>query len=85
MIQNPIFVIFFLNIISGTSSSGHYQTVFFFSFFFLNFRFSGRKSQSQQKLAEKVTCFTIQFHSKNLTCFTNLNIEIFTDIENNML
>ena len=36
-------------------------------FFFLNFRFSSKKSQSQQKLAKKVTHFTIQFHSKNLT------------------
>ena len=51
-------------------------------FFFLNFRFSCRKSQSQQKLAKKITHFTIQFCSKNLTHFTNLNS---FDIENNML
>ena len=51
-------------------------------FFFFNFRFSDRKSQSQQKLAKKVTYFTIQFHSKNLTRFTNLNS---LNIENNML
>ena len=61
---------------SSKSSSGHQ------SFFFFNFRFSDRKSQSQQKLAKKVTYFTIQFHSKNLTRFTNLNS---LNIENNML
>ena len=49
---------------------------------FLNFRFSSTKSQSQQKLAKKITHFTIQFCSKNLTHFTNLNS---LDIENNML
>ena len=32
----------------------------------INFSFSGRKSQSQQKLAKKITCL-------NLTHFTNLN------------
>ena len=50
--------------------------------FFFNFRFSSRNSQSQQKLAKKITHFTIQFCSKNLTHFTNLNS---FDIENNML
>ena len=50
--------------------------------FFFNFRFSGRKSQSQQNLAKKVTYFTIQFRSKNLTHFTNFNS---LDIEKNML
>ena len=50
---------------------------------FLNFRFSSRKSQSPQKLAKKFPAhFTIQFHSKNLTHFKNLNS---LDIENNML
>ena len=39
----------------------------------INFRFSGRKSQSQQKLAKKVTHFTIQFRSKNIPHFTNLS------------
>ena len=42
-------------------------------FFFFLVRFSNRKSQSQQKLAKKVTHFIIQFRSKNLTRFTNLN------------
>ena len=36
-------------------------------------RFSGRKSQSQQKLTTKFTHFTIQFRSKTLTHFTKLN------------
>ena len=49
---------------------------------FLNFRFSSKKFQSPQKLAKKFTHFTIQFHSKNLTHFTNLNLR---DIESNML
>ena len=40
---------------------------------FINFRFSGRKSQSQQKLAKKITHFEIQFRSKNLTHFRDLN------------
>ena len=59
------------------SSSGHHQSLFFF-----NFRFFSRKSQSQQKLAKKITHFTIQFCSKNLTNFTKLNS---IDIEKNML
>ena len=46
-----------------------------------NFRFSSRNSQNQQKLAKKITHFAIQFRSKNLTCFTNLNS---LDIENNI-
>ena len=50
--------------------------------FLFNFRFSSRKSQSQLKLAKKITHFTIQFRLKNLTHFTNLNS---LDIENNML
>ena len=49
---------------------------------FLNFGFSSRKSQSQQKLAKKITHFIIQFCSKNLTHFANLNS---FDIENDML
>ena len=47
----------------------------------LYLKFSSRKSQSQQKLAKKITHFTIQFVSKNLTHFTSLNS---LDIENNM-
>ena len=49
---------------------------------FLDFRFSSRKSLSQQKLAKKVTHFTIQFCSKDLTHFTNFGA---LDIENDML
>ena len=40
------------------------------------------KSQGQQKLAKKITNFTIHFRSKHLTHFMNLNS---LDIENNML
>ena len=39
----------------------------------LNFRFSSRNSQSQQKLVKKINHFTIHFHSISLTYFTNLN------------
>ena len=39
-----------------------------------DFRFSGRKSQNQQKPAKRITYITIQFCSKNLTYFTNLNL-----------
>ena len=39
----------------------------------VKFRFSGRKSQSQQKLARKITHFTIQFRSKFITHFTKLS------------
>ena len=46
------------------------------------FRFSSRKSQSQQKLAKKVAHLTIQFRSKNVTHFTNLNS---LNMENTML
>ena len=50
--------------------------------FLFKFRFSSRKSQSQQNLAKKITHFTIQFQSKNLSFFTNLDS---LDIKNNML
>ena len=60
----------FLRTFQGTSS------------FFLVFRFSSRKSQSQEKLARKITYFSIRFNSKHLTYFINLNS---LDIENNIL
>ena len=50
--------------------------------FFFFMWFSSKKSQSQQKLAKKISHFTIQFRSKNLTHFKNLNS---LDIENNIL
>ena len=50
--------------------------------FFFDFRFSRRKSQSQQKLSIKITYFAIQVLSKHLTHFTNHNS---LGIENNML
>ena len=39
----------------------------------LNFGFSSRKSQTQQKLAKAISHFTIQFCSKNFAHFTKLN------------
>ena len=59
------------------SSSGYHQSLFFF-----DFRFSSRKSQSQQRLAKKITHFTVQFCSKSLTHYTSLNS---LGNENNML
>ena len=50
--------------------------------FFLDFRFSSRKSQSQQKLPKKITHFSIRFNSKHLAYFINLNS---LDTENNIL
>ena len=49
---------------------------------FFNSTFSNRKSEDQQKLAEKITHFTTQFRLKIITHFTNFNS---LDIENNML
>ena len=74
---------FFENIISGIQSFYICPDVpLDIIRFFFNFRFSSRKSQSQHKLAKKITHFTIQFRAENLTHFTNLNS---LDIENNML
>ena len=50
--------------------------------FFFDFRFSRRKSQSQQKLSIKITYFAMQVRSKHVTHFTNHNS---LGIENNML
>ena len=82
MIQNLIFWILFLKILLRACNA----FIFFHTFqwtseFFLISRFSSRKSQSPQKLAKKITHFTIQFRSKNLTQFTSLSL----DIENNTL
>ena len=83
MIQNLIFNVFFGKyffghttfLYSSTSSSGHHYC------FFFNFRYFSRKSQSQQKLPKKITNFTIQFRSTNLTHFMKLNS---LDIKNNI-
>ena len=78
MIQYLIFGILFFKILFlylSRRSSRYHQSFFYF-------RFSSRKSQIEQKLAKKITHFTIQFCSKNLTYFTNLNS---LDTENNML
>ena len=58
----------------------------FFGKYFFSFGlflwFSSRKRQSQQQLVKKITHLTIQFCSKNLAHFKNLNS---LDFENNML
>ena len=51
---------------------------------FFNFRFSSRKSQSQQKPTKNISHFAIQFLSKNLIYLMNLNL-ILNGYENNML
>ena len=48
---------------------------------FFNFRFFNRNSQSQKKLAKKITYFTISFRSKNFTYFKKFNS---FDLEKNM-
>ena len=48
-----------------------------------NFRFSKRKSQSQQKLAKKFTHFTIQFLSKNLTHLISTSLTLTTNCSRN--
>ena len=48
--------------------------------FLLNFRFSRRKSQSQQKLAKKIAHFTIQSCLKNIFHFTNLETHLILKI-----
>ena len=50
---------------SSTRSSGNDKN------FFLNFPFFSRKSQGQQKLANKITYFRIQLFSKNLILWTS--------------
>ena len=84
MIENAIFGILVLKIIFR----GYNFFIFVQTFqrtsseFHFNFSFSNRKSQSQQKLANKIIHFTIQFHSKNLTHFMKFNS---FDIESNMV
>ena len=84
MIQNLIFGIILLKILFLAYNFFIFIHMFqrTSSKFFFDFRFSRRKSQSQQKLLIKITYFAIQVCSKHLTHFTNLNS---LDIENNML
>ena len=81
MIRNLTFGILFLKILFRTRNVFIFVQTFQWTSFF-NFRFSSRKSQSQQKLAKKIRYFTIPFHAKILTYFTNL---YSLDIKNNML
>ena len=75
MIQNLTFRFYFLKILFRPYNFFIFVHTFQWksSVFFFSFRFSTRKSESQQKLAKKITHFTLQFCSKNLTHFTNLN------------
>ena len=81
MIQNLIFKIIFLK-----KNFRAYNFVHTFQWvsseFLFQFQIFSRESLSQQKLPKKVFHFTIQFRSKNLTHYMNLNS---LDIENNML
>ena len=83
MIQNLIFGIILLKILFLAYNFFIFIHMFqrTSSKFFFDFRFSRRKSQSQQKLLIKITYFAIQVRSKHLTHFANLNS---LDIENNM-
>ena len=83
MIQNLIFGILFLKMLFRAYNVFIFVQTFQWtsSEFIFNFRFSSKMSQSQQKLAKMVTHFTIQFYSKTLAYFTNLNS---LDIENNI-
>ena len=81
MIQKLISGIFFLKMLFRTCDLFTYVPVDIIGIF-LDFRFSSRKSQSQQKLPKKITHFSIRFNSKHLPYFINLNS---LDIENNIL
>ena len=83
MIQNLIFGIILLKILFLAYNFFIFIHMFqrTSSKFFFDFRFSRRKSQSQQKLLIKIIYFAIQVRSKHLTHFANLNS---LDIENNM-
>ena len=75
MVQNLILRILFLKILLQASNTFIFIHTFQWtsSEFFVLFIFSSRKSQSRQKLAKNVTHFTVQFRSKDLIHFTNLN------------
>ena len=81
--KSDIWNYFIENIISGIQLlyiNPHVPTNIIKVFF--DFRFSRRKSQSQQKLLIKITYFAMQVCSKHLTHFMNLNT---LDNKNNML
>ena len=71
--------VFFENIISVSGIELFYicpQVLMDIIRVFLFFWFSSRKPQSQQKLAEKITRFTIQFRSKNLILRTSTHLTL---------
>ena len=84
MIQNSIFGILWKNyfghtcfLYSSTRSSENHQS------FVFSFRYSNRKSQSQQKLAKKSTEFTIQFRPKNLILRISTHLKLRTICSHN--
>ena len=50
------------------------QNLIFEVYLFLS-DFLARNLKAEKKQAKKITNFTIQFHSKNLINFTNLNLQ----------
>ena len=79
--SNLIFRILFLKLLLLACNAFIFVHTFQWtsSDFFLIFRFSSRTSQSQQKLAKKITHLTIQFRSKHLTILrtsTHLTLKI---------
>ena len=84
MIQDLIFGILFFKILFRAyvfMFAQTFQWILSEAFFFLIWDFPG-ESLKANKNSKKITHFIIQFRSKNLTHFTNLNS---LDIENNML
>ena len=69
MIQNLIYGILFLKILFRACNFFYVRPHVPVNIIrvFLNFRFSSRKSQHQQKIAKKITYSTVQFLSKNVT------------------
>ena len=83
MIQNLVFGSLFLKIFFHVCNLFIFVRMFqWTSEIFFYIRFSSRKPQSQQKIAKNITHFTIQFCSKDLTRFANLNS---LDAENNTI
>ena len=83
MIQNVIFGTIYLKILFRAYNFLIFAQMYQWtsSEFLFNFRFSSRNLKAN-KLRKKIANFIIQFRSKNITHFMNLNS---LDIENNML
>ena len=66
-LKSHIWNSFFENSISGSFYICPDVPVDLIRYIFFNFKISSRKSQKQQKLANKITHFTIPFRKKNLS------------------